>query len=124
MLVQNCAIDFIFLLNFNTHANSSYNQQEIDILMGYLQRILKMSQPKVVQSDIGIISPYRRQCEKLTEQCAQKGYNDIQIGSVETYQGQEKPIIIVSTVRSQMNSIGFLDSKKVTNVNIVSFTNG
>lgn len=81
--------------------------------MKYLHRIFKMTNRKITQNDIGIISPYRRQCEQLTEACKKYGYDDIQIGSVEVFQGQEKPIIIVSTVRSQMNNLGFLDSKKV-----------
>lgn len=82
--------------------------------MNYLDRIFKMSHRKITQSDIGIISPYRRQCEELSEKCKQLGYDDIQIGSVEVFQGQEKPIIIVTTVRSQMKNLGFLDSKKVS----------
>lgn len=86
---------------------------EIDVTMDYLRRIFKLSQRTITQNDIGIISPYRRQCEQLTEQCARNGYSGIQIGSVEIFQGQEKPIIIVSTVRSQMDNIGFLNSKKV-----------
>lgn len=81
--------------------------------MNYLHRIFNQSKRTITQNDIGIISPYRRQCEQLTEQCARNGYPGIQIGSVEIFQGQEKPIIIVSTVRSQMDSIGFLNSKKV-----------
>lgn len=92
---------------------SSYNDLEVDITLSYLRKIFKLSTRTISQQDIGIISPYRRQCEKLIEQCELNGYNDIQIGSVEIFQGQEKPIIIVSTVRSQMNQIGFLDSKKV-----------
>lgn len=86
---------------------------EIDVLMQYLQRIFKFSQRTITQNDIGIISPYRRQCEQLQEQCARSGYSNIEIGSVEIFQGREKPIILVSTVRSQMDNIGFLDSKKV-----------
>lgn len=81
--------------------------------MDYLRRIFKFSHRTIIQNDVGIISPYRRQCEQLTEQCARNGYSGIQIGSVEIFQGQEKPIIIVSTVRSQMDNIGFLNSKKV-----------
>lgn len=95
---------------------SSYNKLEIETTLDYIQRIFKMSDRKITQNDIGIISPYRRQCDELLEQCSQKGYKDIQIGSVEIFQGKEKPIIIVSTVRSQMNNIGFLDSKKVGRV--------
>lgn len=93
--------------------NSSYNLLEVDVTMDYLRRIFKLSERVISQNDIGIISPYRRQCEQLVEKCASNGYHNIQIGSVEVYQGQEKPIIICSTVRSQMNNVGFLNSKKV-----------
>lgn len=73
-----------------------------------------MIERSINQSDVGIISPYRKQCEKLTEKCQQLKWTDIQIGSVETFQGQERPIIIVSTVRSRMRDIGFLDNAKVS----------
>lgn len=84
--------------------------------MEYLRRIFKMGHRKITQNDIGIISPYRRQCEELSDKCKELGYDGIQIGSVEVFQGQERPIIIVSTVRSKMNNLGFLDSKKRLNV--------
>lgn len=86
---------------------------EIDVTINYLRRIFQLTERKVAQCDIGIISPYRRQCELIAEACKLNKYHDIQIGSVEVFQGQEKPIIIVSTVRAQMDNIGFLDSKKV-----------
>ncbi|XP_055319847.1 putative helicase mov-10-B.1 isoform X2 [Sitodiplosis mosellana] len=95
---------------------SPYNQLEVQTTMEYLRRIFKMPHREIAQSDVGIISPYRRQCEELMEKCKTLGYDGIQIGSVEVFQGQEKPIIIVSTVRSQMNNLGFLDSKKRLNV--------
>lgn len=92
---------------------SPYNHLEIDTVISYLNRIFKMNERIIHQTDIGIISPYRKQCEELTERCSKHGWTDIQIGSVEVFQGKEKPIIIVTTVRSNMNNIGFLDNKKV-----------
>lgn len=86
---------------------------EVDKTIAYLRQLFTFSNRQIMQTDIGIISPYRRQCEELVEMCELSGYYDIQIGSVEVFQGQEKPIIIVSTVRSQMDNIGFLNNKKV-----------
>lgn len=96
------------------------------MVVSYLKRIFATKSRNIQQGDIGIISPYRKQCEELVERCQQHNWNDIQIGAVEVFQGQEKPIIIVSTVRSQMNNIGFLNSKKVnslhyTYLNIISY---
>lgn len=92
---------------------SPYNLLEIDTAINYLNRIFKFKDRNIRQTDIGIISPYRKQCEELTERLRKHGWPEIKIGSVEVFQGQEKPIIIVSTVRSNMNNIGFLDNKKV-----------
>lgn len=92
---------------------SPYNLLEIDTAIHYLNRIFEFKDRTIHQIDIGIISPYRKQCEELSERCAKHGWSEIKIGSVEVFQGQEKPIIIVSTVRSNMNNIGFLDNKKV-----------
>lgn len=52
----------------------------------------------------------------IKETCNAMNWNNIQIGSVEIFQGQEKRIIIVSTVRSNTSTIGFLDNEKRLNV--------
>lgn len=79
--------------------------------MDYLRKIVnrKMCNVKITQSHIGIISPYRKQVLKLKEACGRKGWKDILIGSVEQFQGKEKTVIIMSTVRSQ-------SSKDITNI--------
>lgn len=92
---------------------SPYNQIEIDLIINYLKRIFAFERI-INESDIGIISPYRRQCEEIMSKCKSYGWKNIQTGSVEKFQGQEKPIIIVSTVRSNMKTIGFLDNEKVS----------
>uniref|UniRef100_A0A1B0D2P6 AAA+ ATPase domain-containing protein n=1 Tax=Phlebotomus papatasi TaxID=29031 RepID=A0A1B0D2P6_PHLPP len=43
-------------------------------------------------------------------------WEDIDVGSVEKFQGQEKPVIIISTVRSLMRGLGFLSNPKRLNV--------
>lgn len=68
---------------------------------------------KFTIDDVGIISPYKKQCKKIRMACRNRGWDGIQIGSVEVFQGKEKPIIIVSTVRSDGRNIGFLDNPKV-----------
>lgn len=67
----------------------------------------------ITLNDIGIISPYKKQCKKIRAACRNHYWDGIQIGSVEVFQGKEKPIIIVSTVRSDGRNIGFLDNPKV-----------
>lgn len=68
---------------------------------------------KVSQSDIGVVTPYKMQRRKITQACHRLELNDITIGTAEAFQGQEKPIMIVSTVRSGGNRLGFVNNARV-----------
>ena len=72
---------------------------------------------------IGIISPYksqvrhiRRALGKIKHKLCLSGENDIEINTVDAYQGREKDIIIISTVRS--HGLGFLRDYRRMNVAI------
>ena len=82
------------------------------------------------QNEIGIISPYARQCKVIKDHLIRKGWyprprlnqrsranNEILVGSVEVFQGNERRFIILSTVRNGGN-IGFLDNYQRFNVAI------
>lgn len=71
---------------------------------------------KIEIEDIGIISPYKSQCKKFTNECKKRKWDAIKVGSLEIFQGQERPVIIVSTVRSRMRSVGFLENYGVRKV--------
>jgi superfamily I DNA and/or RNA helicase len=68
------------------------------------------SRDPVGQKDIGIISPYIRQVYKLKAKLKDKGWEGVEVGTTETYQGREKRVILISTVRSKRNLLA-LDSK-------------
>lgn len=85
---------------------------------------MKLLDYGVNPADIGIISPYHKQCQRLRFMCLGEGV-DIEIGTTELFQGREKRIIIISTVRSRQQdqvqsdlkfSLGFLGNYKRTNV--------
>lgn len=84
--------------------------------MRYVNNLLdnKWNNRCVHQADIGIISPYRKQCDLITKECRAKGYYGITIGTAEVFQGQEKPIMIISTVRTKGGSLGFLTDSRVS----------
>lgn len=65
--------------------------------------------------EIGIISPYHQQVNFLKQLCQKK--NGLLIGSVEQFQGQERNVIFITTVRShgKANNLKFLFDPKRLN---------
>lgn len=73
-----------------------------------------------VGSDIGIISPYSAQVrllrDKLSEECSMI---DLSVNSVDGFQGREKEVIIISSVRNNEDGrVGFLNDWRRLNVAI------
>ncbi|XP_063811452.1 helicase MOV-10 isoform X2 [Pseudophryne corroboree] len=114
---------------------SFFNRTEIEVLMSYLEALLetqgKKGIAKISPKEIGIISPYRKQVEKIRRAIALTckavaDIKDLKIGSVEEFQGQERKVILISTVRSCKDyvkfdedfSLGFLKNPKRFNVAI------
>lgn len=92
-------------IEFN--GTSSYNNLEVIIVKKYVVQLLRKG---FKEQDIGIISPYKAQLSKLRTILGK--LIDIEIGTAEYYQGREKNIIIISTVKSR-SSVDFLKSEKV-----------
>ncbi|XP_055689527.1 probable RNA helicase armi [Lutzomyia longipalpis] len=103
---------------------SWYNPFEARNINSLLKKLYSMG---IEHSDIGIITPYQAQVKRIRlflyqidpEKCPK-------VGSVEEFQGQERNIIILSTVRSSKNflahdfkySMGFVQNNKRLNVAI------
>lgn len=99
---------------------SMFNEPEARQVMYYVGELLKngVNGKPIQESDIGIVSPYARQVLFLKQLCRSKNWTDIDIGSAEQYQGREKAIIIISTVRSGCDNVGFLADVKRLNVTL------
>ncbi|XP_054464459.1 putative helicase mov-10-B.2 [Anoplopoma fimbria] len=114
---------------------SFFNVAEVEVLMDYVKKLLQTGGRKglatISPSDIGIIAPYRKQVqkirkalEKVGKDCHFKDLNGLKVGSVEEFQGQERRVIMVSTVRSSPNyveidkrfNLGFVKNEKRFNV--------
>ncbi|XP_067913603.1 putative helicase MOV-10 isoform X2 [Heterodontus francisci] len=115
---------------------SFFNVEEIDVVLSYLKQLLtnqgKKGIAKISPKEIGVIAPYRKQVEKIRkainrvdkELMAMKEIKELKVGSVEEFQGQERKVIIISTVRSSSNylqmdddfNLGFLKNPKRFNV--------
>lgn len=100
------------------------NPKEALVVVNLLAQMVNHGVPV---DSIGVIAPYQGQVRYIRDLAAKQGTpSGIKIGSVEEFQGQERPIIILSTVRSSKESLqfdqkfnlGFVDSPKRMNVAI------
>ena len=106
---------------------SWFNRDECGAVLDYVKKILAFSTtPPICQSDIGVITPYSKQAQKIRMMLKSRAYHDVAVGPTETFQGQERRVIIISTVRSNKeflefdleHRLGFLDNPKRFNVAI------
>ncbi|XP_052888528.1 putative helicase MOV-10 [Anopheles moucheti] len=97
---------------------SYWNVQEANKVYEYVQLLMKdgINGRIMQQEDIGVVTPYSKQTEFLKNGLALLGFDNIEVGSAEQYQGREKPVIIISTVRSNRTTIGFLADPRRLNV--------
>jgi hypothetical protein len=89
------------------------NQREADVIA---KDVLERFCSGTRQEDIGVVTPYRRQVDKVAEALL----NRIQADTVHKFQGREKKIIIMSTVldetRDGNSGVDFVDSPQLVNV--------
>ncbi|XP_050841860.1 RNA helicase Mov10l1 [Serinus canaria] len=104
---------------------SWFNPAEAVQVMMYCCQLARSEYSSVPVTDIGVIAPYRKQVEKIRFLLRSIDLEDIKVGTVEEFQGQEYMVIILSTVRSQKvviddekHSLGFLCNPKRFNVAI------
>lgn len=105
-------------------APSYFNEGELQMVKRYTKTLIEKHQVK--PSDIGIIAPYIRQVYKVKSWLMNEKYDDVTVGTVESCQGREKRVIIVSTVRANCRlldydakyGLGFLVDDKRFNVTL------
>ncbi|XP_031700309.1 putative helicase mov-10-B.2 [Anarrhichthys ocellatus] len=113
---------------------SFFNVAEVEVLMDYVTKLMqtdgKRGRSTISPRDIGIIAPYRKQVQKIRKALTKVGkdlnkdMDGLKVGSVEEFQGQERRVIMVSTVRSSPNyveidkqfNLGFVKNEKRFNV--------
>lgn len=106
---------------------SWFNPQEVQQVLIYVTKLLRETRPPLREEEVGIITPYARQAQKIRLALKSQGFGEnIKVGSVETFQGQERRCIIISTVRSEVEhvsddlryNLGFVANAKRFNVAI------
>ncbi|THH06265.1 hypothetical protein EW146_g9665 [Bondarzewia mesenterica] len=100
---------------------SFYNAEEASLVHQYCKALVTDRERPVQAEEIGVISPYKMQVRKITDILRQDDMDDIRVGSVEQFQGQERRVIIFSTVRSnkdpnKRSGMGFISDRNRLNV--------
>jgi len=79
-----------------------------------LQKVEELCTLGIAPDDIAVIAPYAAQVRWLRQRCS---FKDVEIDSVDGFQGREKEAILITLVRSNANSeIGFLADTRRMNV--------
>ena len=104
--------------------DSKYNDMELLVVKGHIKKLLSSG---VQPQDIGVIAPYSAQVQNLKKQMGLGGEvgssangdkdGQIEISTVDGFQGREKEVIILTLVRSNdSREIGFLSEQRRLNV--------
>lgn len=83
---------------------SWFNQTEINEIFAILNDL--KNQNLLINKNVGIISPYRKQCAKIRKRLKTEGFSNVDVGTTEFFQGDERDIIIITSVRSKFNNVG------------------
>ncbi|KAG8853758.1 hypothetical protein FRB96_008013 [Tulasnella sp. 330] len=85
---------------------SYFNIAEISIVADYIQKLVGDLGYPMRPEEIGVITPYRAQSAKLLVQFGGR-YPNLKVGSVEEYQGQERDVMIITTVRADREQVSY-----------------
>jgi ATP-dependent RNA/DNA helicase IGHMBP2 len=108
---------------FESEGQSMVNKEEADLLMKHFNQFVEDC--KNVKQDfsklsVGVIAPYRAQVNYLKTLFAEQSVfmeGNIQVQTVDSFQGQERDVIYISLTRSNdKNEIGFLNDIRRMNV--------
>ena len=102
---------------FESEAGTSYcNKLESQIIVKEVLPVLKEDN-RVESKDIAIVVPYLAQLELIISELSKKNLDDIEVATLDSYQGREVRIMIFSFTRSSKNNnVGFLDDARRLNV--------
>lgn len=109
-----------------SEGTSYVNATEASMLKQLVVHILQQSQD-LRPEDIGVISPYAAQVRRIRRDLSNASpvCRAVEVNSVDGFQGREKELIIVSTVRSNLKGqVGFLSDPRRLNVAITRARRG
>ena len=80
-----------------TGTDSWQNTDEADAAVEIVDTLV---QNGVAETKIGVMSPFRGQVVAIRKRCREKHYHDVNVGTIENFQGVEQDVIILSLTRS------------------------
>lgn len=99
--------------------NSYTNQVEASNIAHVVKSLLRSDDLNA--NDIGIITPYAEQVRVISRMLS----SSVEVSTVDGFQGREKEVILVSTVRANHEgNVGFLKDRRRTNVTITRARRG
>jgi helicase MOV-10 len=102
---------------------SWFNLEEVALVLARVRSLLNTKRFGLRPADIGVVTPYSRQAYHIRQMLRDPSQHvhyppgvgaqlkELKVGSTEEFQGQERRVIIVSTVRSQLSSLRDFDTK-------------
>ncbi|KAH6586632.1 hypothetical protein BASA50_000344 [Batrachochytrium salamandrivorans] len=106
----------------SSFGGSIYNTIEAHHICDLVSQLVQLG---IQPSDMGVITLYKAQGNLITKLLTEQGdadmLRDIQVSTVDAYQGAEKAVIILSTVRTKFK--GFIDEARRINVAITRAKN-
>ncbi|KAK0204308.1 P-loop containing nucleoside triphosphate hydrolase protein [Desarmillaria ectypa] len=85
---------------------SFFNVDEVLDVKKTVEELRSDKKLRITDDDIGVIAPYHAQVLRIRKVFSGH-YDSIKVGSVEEFQGQERKVIIISTVRSSREFVEF-----------------
>ncbi|WP_456435902.1 IGHMBP2 family helicase [Methanopyrus sp.] len=97
-------------------SKSRENPMEVAIVAFLSEQLIRQG---LSQEDLAVISPYDDQVDLISKALDELGLDDVEVNTVDGFQGREKEAVIVSFVRSNpRGEIGFLKDMRRLNVAI------
>eukprot|EP00039_Didymoeca_costata_P004474 m.73459 g.73459 ORF g.73459 m.73459 type:complete len:1080 (+) comp12420_c0_seq2:243-3482(+) len=95
------------------------NLEELKVIKDWVQKLVV--EKKVKGENIGIITPYVKQVQKIRKYLkldrSSEELTNIKTGTAEAFQGDERDVIIISTVRSLSNKTVFEEPQEEKEIN-------
>ncbi|KAI0694508.1 RNA helicase [Cytidiella melzeri] len=85
---------------------SFFNAMEVLEVKAFVEQLRSNRDVRTNDNEIGVISPYHAQCSRIRASLRPFA-EGIKVGSVEEFQGQERRVIIISTVRSSQDFVEY-----------------